>query len=72
LILTTVTHLFAIKFINLALTTLLTTMKQDEILLAEHRELVELYKHNWTNIFYLGVSYVVCNGALASLLGIIF
>lgn len=47
-------------------------MKQEEIFLTEHRELVELYKHNWANIFYLGVSYVVCNGALASLLGIIF
>jgi len=44
-------------------------MKKVEVLLAEHRELVELYKHQWTTIFYMGVSYVILNGALASVVG---
>ena len=46
-------------------------MSEDEILMGEHRELIELYKHHWTNLFYLGVSYVILNGALASLIGLL-
>jgi hypothetical protein len=46
-------------------------MKKMEVLLTEHRELVELYKYQWTSIFYLGVSYIICNGAGLSFLGIL-
>jgi hypothetical protein len=47
-------------------------LNKKEILLAEHKELVELYTSCWTTAFYIGVSYVVCNGALASILGILW
>jgi len=38
----------------------------EEALLTEHRELVELYRHNWTSVFYLGVSFLILNGVLLS------
>lgn len=43
-------------------------MKREEVLLTEHRQLVELYNGHWTNIYYFGVSYVLSNGALFSVL----
>lgn len=46
-------------------------MNKEEFLLAEHQKLVELYKHQWTNLFYLDVSYMICNGALASFVGVL-
>lgn len=44
-------------------------MRKEEVLLAEHRELVELYRHQWTTIFYFGISYLILNGAIASVIG---
>lgn len=43
-------------------------MKGEEVLVIEHREIVELYKHYSTNIIYIFFSYIILNGVMAAFL----